>query len=41
MTAQAVANDVEILQFGTCLRHEEIYEFRNVRSHYTCVLRSG
>jgi hypothetical protein len=41
MSAQAVANEVEILQSGTCLPHEEIYQFRNVPSHYTRVLRSG
>jgi len=41
MSAQAVAYDVEILQFGTCLPHEEIYQFRNERSHQTRVQRSG
>jgi hypothetical protein len=33
MSAQAVAYEVEILQSGTCLRHEELYQFRYVRSH--------
>jgi len=40
MPAQAVAYNVEILQSGSHLRHEEIYQFRYVRSHYTCVRRS-
>jgi len=37
MCAQAEANNVDILQSGCSLRHEEIYQFRYVRSHYTCV----
>jgi hypothetical protein len=41
MCAQAEAYEVEILQCGTCLRHEELYQFRYVRSNLTCVLRSG
>jgi hypothetical protein len=35
LAAQAVAYDVEIRQSGTCLRHEEFYQIRYVRSHYT------
>ena len=41
MCAQAVAYEMEILQFCTCLRHEEIYQFRYVLSRWTCVLRSS
>jgi len=41
MCAQAEPNEVEIRQSGSCLRHEEIYQFRYVRSHYTCVRHSG
>jgi len=41
MSAQTVAYEVEILQSGTCLHHEEIYQFRYVLSRCTCVLRSS
>ena len=41
MSTQAVAYDVEILQFGSCLGHKELYQFRYVLSRRTCVLYSG
>jgi len=41
LSAQAVAYNVEILQFGTCLRHEELYQFRYVSSRWRCVQHSG
>ena len=41
MSAQAVAYDVKILQFGTCFVHEEIYQFRYVISSCFCVQHSG
>jgi hypothetical protein len=41
MCAQAEAYDVETLQCGTCLRHEEPYQVPYVLSHWTCVPRSG
>jgi hypothetical protein len=41
MSAQTVAYEVEILQSGTCLPHEEIYHFRYVLSRWTRVLRSS
>ena len=39
--AQTEASEVEIRRYGSCLRHMEIYQFRYVRSHYTCVRHSG
>jgi hypothetical protein len=41
MSAQAVAYNVDIRQFGASLSHEEIYQFPYVRSRHTCVIRSG
>jgi len=41
MCAQTVAYEVEIHQSGISLPHEEIYQFRYVLSHRTCVIRSS
>ena len=41
LSTQAVAYNVEILHFGTCLSHKELYQFRYVRSRWTCALHSG
>jgi hypothetical protein len=37
MCAQAVAYQVEIRQFCSCLRHEEKYQIRYVPSSHTCI----
>jgi len=36
-----VAYEVEILQSGTCLRQEELYQVRYVSSRWSCVQHSG
>ena len=41
LSTQAVAYDVEILQFGSCLGHKELYQFRYVLSRRTCVLHGS
>jgi hypothetical protein len=41
MCAQAETYEVEIVQCGTRLRHEEPYQVPYVLSHWTCVPRSG
>jgi hypothetical protein len=41
MCAQAVAYEVEILQSGTLLRHEGIYQVRYEHSRYNRVQRSS